>query len=83
MPQIRESDFDMFDHRLWNDGVDLIEANFISKMKSVIAELKFPTPRGVGLMTIIGREFLNLIMKIRDFGVLLMNQNQVCFGPMY
>ena len=27
--QIRVSDFDMFDQRLWNDGVDLIEANFI------------------------------------------------------
>ena len=52
LPQIRVSDFDMFDQRLWNDGVDLIEANFISKMKSVIAELKFQTPRGVGLITI-------------------------------
>ena len=51
LPQIRLSDFDIFDQRLWN-GVDIIEANFISKMKSVIAELKFQTPRGVGLMTI-------------------------------
>ena len=68
LPQIRVSDFDMFDQRLWNDGVDLIEANFISKMKSVIAELKFQTPRGVGLITI-GREFFNLVKKIRDSAI--------------
>ena len=46
LPQIRVSDFDIFDQRFWNDGVDLIEANFISKMKSVLAELKFQTSRG-------------------------------------
>ena len=68
LPQIRVSDFDIFDQRLWNDGVDLIEANFISKMKSVIAELKFQTPRGVGLITI-GREFFNLVKKIRDSAI--------------
>ena len=51
LPEIRVNDFDLFDHRLWDDGVGINQANVNLKMKSVIAELKFKTPRGIGIGT--------------------------------
>ena len=68
LPEIRVNDFDLFDHRLWDDGVEINQANVNLKMKSVIAELKFKTPRGVGIGTI-GKEYLNLVKKIKDSAI--------------
>ena len=46
----------------------LLKPILSQKRKSVIAELKFQTPHGVGLITI-GREFFNLVKKIRDSAI--------------
>ena len=76
MPEIRANDFDLFDQRLWDNEVDIVPATIKLKMKSVLTELKFQTPRGVGFITL-GKEYLDLVKKIRDSAIwCTINQDQ-------
>ena len=65
LPEIRLTDFDLLDQRLWNSVVQIDENTVKSKTEAVMKELKVETPRGIGYKKI-GKEMFNLIHEIRN-----------------